>query len=299
MQQWSKALTQYAQHSLVDERQYWLDQLSMPVAKQINNQRQSTLAIELPQVMKSCQLLLSPEATQAIIGHCNDAYLTTINELLLSALSCAWQQWTGQNTLRIEMESHGREELFEDIDISETVGWFTALYPQVISGDSANVGQTIVQVKEQYRALPNRGLGFGLLKYTLNDPQIKVLDNVASECAVIFNYLGQFDTTTGLPQLFDSTGEATGFNASPEQQQNHLLAINGMVSEQQLSFSISYHTNRIDDAEVATLTRLFEQSLMLIVNHCEDKNTDVRLYQQNASLIINPQQDMSDEGIEI
>jgi non-ribosomal peptide synthase protein (TIGR01720 family) len=305
VKQWIDALTDYthsnqADSALTQERDYWIAQLTLPVASQITNQRQQPLQVAQPEPLLSCELRLAAKQTQSLLGHCNEAYLTSINELLLSALLNAWQQYSGQNVLRLEMESHGREELFESIDVSETVGWFTALYPQIVhcqANDSLD--QQIKQVKEQYRALPNKGIGFGLLKYLRQDPQILALKGDNNQGAVVFNYLGQFDASLGEEQLFAHAREATGYNSNINQSQQGLLAINGMVTDQQLSFSITYLDSRISTQAVENLADLFKQALLGVIEHCEHKITQISLYEQASSLIVNPQESLLDEGIEI
>ena len=56
-------------------------------------------------------------------------YNTQINDVLLTALGRAWAKWTGSRTLYTNLEGHGRENLFEDVDVSRTVGWFTSIFP--------------------------------------------------------------------------------------------------------------------------------------------------------------------------
>jgi len=48
-----------------------------------------------------------------------------------SSRRCAWRCATGRGAERlfVDVESHGREELVEGLDLSRTVGWFTAIHP--------------------------------------------------------------------------------------------------------------------------------------------------------------------------
>ena len=57
------------------------------------------------------------------------AYNTQINDVLLTALLRAWNKWSGSRVLFTNLEGHGRENLFEDVDLSRTVGWFTSIFP--------------------------------------------------------------------------------------------------------------------------------------------------------------------------
>ena len=75
----------------------------------------------------------------------------------------------------LDLEGHGREEIFADVDLSRTVGWFTSLFPvrldpgaldldEALAGGPA-LGRALKSIKEQLRALPDNGLGYGLLRY--------------------------------------------------------------------------------------------------------------------------------------
>ena len=75
----------------------------------------------------------------------------------------------------LDLEGHGREEIFADVDLSRTVGWFTSLFPvrldpgaldldEALAGGPA-LGRALKRIKEQLRALPDHGLGYGLLRY--------------------------------------------------------------------------------------------------------------------------------------
>jgi amino acid adenylation domain-containing protein len=71
--------------------------------------------------------------TTVLLHEVPDAYRTGVTEALLSALSRVLADWTGQDRVGIAVEGHGRADLFEDADLSRTVGWFTALFPLALT----------------------------------------------------------------------------------------------------------------------------------------------------------------------
>jgi len=62
--------------------------------------------------------------------------ITQINDVLLT-LQCKLLQWTGERTLLVEQEGHGREDVFDDVDLSRTIGWFT-IFPVVLKLEEAS-----------------------------------------------------------------------------------------------------------------------------------------------------------------
>ena len=65
----------------------------------------------------------------------------------------------------IGLEGHGREDIAAGIDTSRTVGWFTSLYPVVLEVPASPGADALIKsVKEQLRRVPDKGMGYGVLK---------------------------------------------------------------------------------------------------------------------------------------
>ncbi|MEU1091637.1 condensation domain-containing protein, partial [Streptomyces sp. NPDC005892] len=159
---------------------------------------------------ESFTLDLSVGETEKLLTSVPAVFRAGVNDVLLTALALALRQWAPAYAARgvlLDVEGHGR---YEDLlgaghDLSRTVGWFTSMYPvrvdpgplewaEVVAA-GPEVGGALKQVKEQLRAVPDQGLGFGLLRY-LNPGTAAVLAGAASPM-VGFNYLGRFATDTG------------------------------------------------------------------------------------------------------
>ncbi len=106
----------------------------------------------------------------------------------------------------IQLEGHGREALFDDIDLTRTVGWFTSLYPLRLTPanieEAAGQGASIKAIKEQLRAVPHKGLGYGVLRYLADEPTRQRHGRRCRQAPVTFNYLGQFDQSFAADALF-------------------------------------------------------------------------------------------------
>ncbi|MGE2725866.1 amino acid adenylation domain-containing protein, partial [Mycolicibacterium pulveris] len=162
--------------------------------------------------------LLDAETTHMLLGEVPAAFHAAVHEILLIAFALAWAQYLGTDgaPIAIDVEGHGRDEdvalagdgAEQHIDLSRTVGWFTAKYPvalnlggpvgglrwtQVVAGDAA-LGAVIKDAKEQLRSLPD-GLTYGLLRYLNPDADLSGADPVIG-----FNYLGRL----GAPAAYAS-----------------------------------------------------------------------------------------------
>ncbi len=140
---------------------------------------------------------LAEGATRQLLGEALRAYRLRPEEMLLTGLALALSRWSGERRLRVDNESHGRAGERFDLDVSGTVGWFTALFPVLLELPPAELGlgEALLAIKEQLRAVPGArrgapGLGWGVLREEL-------IDGRPSASEVVFNYLGRLDS--GLP----------------------------------------------------------------------------------------------------
>ncbi|HEX4582725.1 MAG TPA: amino acid adenylation domain-containing protein, partial [Acidobacteriaceae bacterium] len=117
------------------------------------------------------RLTLPHELTAPLLSSVPAALHARVNEVLLAAFAMAVAEWrkrqghSNETALLLDLEGHGREEIFDGVDLSRTVGWFTCMYP--VRLDAAGLGPiaTLKQVKEQLRKVPDNGVGYGLLRY--------------------------------------------------------------------------------------------------------------------------------------
>ena len=113
---------------------------------------------------------LSEEETRGLLQEVPEKYHTQINDALMMALGQALGEWAGRETVTVDLEGHGREELFEELDVTRTVGWFTTMYPVVLPGKVKEPGQALKEVKERLRGVPRRGIGYGVRKWLKGEP---------------------------------------------------------------------------------------------------------------------------------
>jgi amino acid adenylation domain-containing protein/non-ribosomal peptide synthase protein (TIGR01720 family) len=271
---WAERLGVYAQSAeLRQELDYWLAN---------SQKRMSPLPrdyFEQPNTVASAHTVsvsLSMEDTQALLQQVPAAYKTQINDLLLTALVQAFRQWTRKNTLLVELEGHGRETLFDDIDVSRTIGWFTTRFPilldlggvEVTSETSNTIDAALKSVKEQLRWIPNRGLSYGLLRYLNENPEINKKLQAFPQPEVSFNYLGQFDRVLPESTPFRLAKESLGAERSLQGTRTHLIAIDGIVLEGRLQLDWTYSENVHRRATIENLTQNFIAALRGIIHHC-------------------------------
>ncbi len=218
---------------------------------------------------KKIKVMLDRDATQALLQTVPAAYNTHINDVLLTALARAWSEWTGSNILYTNLEGHGRENLFDDVDISRTAGWFTSIFPVRLELKDAakdwRPGEALKSVKEQLRGIPQRGVGYGILRYLESSGELAA----RPEPAMVFNYFGQFDQAIAGSKLFRFAEESTGPWHAPSQKRRHVLEINSMVTGGRLEVECGYNPALHAEKDIRRFTEEVLNALKEIIEHCQ------------------------------
>ncbi|MFF5337254.1 amino acid adenylation domain-containing protein [Streptomyces sp. NPDC013181] len=128
----------------------------------------------------------SPEATEALLTTLPAAYRAGVDEVLLAALVLALRGWgLRDDAVTVSLEGHGREHL----DLARTVGWFTSEFPVRVPA-SDDVRDVLRAAKEARRAVPDGGIGYGVLRHL--DPETSPALAAVPPPDVLLNYLGRF-----------------------------------------------------------------------------------------------------------
>ncbi|HVR96291.1 MAG TPA: amino acid adenylation domain-containing protein, partial [Thermoanaerobaculia bacterium] len=260
-QRWAWHLVELAASPEVEEQgSWWLERLQVPAAP---------LPVDFADgadtagSARSVAVSLDEKETRALLQEVPRAYRTQINDVLLAALAEALSGWTGSRRILIDLEGHGRES--DALDVSRTMGWFTALYPVVLDLEGVQApGEVLKSVKEQLRAVPGRGLSYGLLRYLAPGEALRRLP----AADVVFNYLGQLDGAVAEGRLLRGSGESAGPVRDPRQPRAHRLDVSGSVLGGRLRMVWSYSENRYLRETVEVLAERFATALRELIAHC-------------------------------
>jgi amino acid adenylation domain-containing protein/non-ribosomal peptide synthase protein (TIGR01720 family) len=256
---WPEKLTAYTRTKQYQEaKAWWQDfaQQQMPVIADENARLTGQKGV------KRASFLLNRELTDSLLTRAHEPFYTQINDLLLAALLSAVKKQFNEEKLLIALEGHGRESIDKHVNISRTIGWFTSIYPVLLSSRSTGMTGLIKEVKEELRSVPNKG--FDYLLYQLLEPQDK---DAQIRPQIIFNYLGQFDSDMkNLP--FELADESHGSSQSKEEELLYDLDITGVVREGQLEMSLRYQAEKFSKDTISQLMQGYEESLAELISHC-------------------------------
>jgi non-ribosomal peptide synthase protein (TIGR01720 family) len=247
---------------------------------------------------------LSAHETAALLREVPAAYRTQVNDVLLAALARAVARWTGERRLRVDLEAHGREELFEGVDLSRTVGWFTAVHPVVLELPAGGgEGDALKAVKEQLRAVPRHGVGYGLLRWQ-GPAEVREALARAPRPQVAFNYLGQFGGTLPGGGLLAFADDPTGPQQDPAAPREHLLEVVGAVRGDRLEVAWTPAPGALPRATVERLAGWYLDELRALIAHCLDEGaggatpSDFSLVQIDADTLALLEADFLDDELE-
>jgi len=265
---WSEGLQVYASSSTVQEEEaFWRQQCQEPLPLPVDFPGGSNLVRDEETITAA----LSREETERLLTEAHTAYHTQINDLLLAAFLRACHQWTGHCQLRVDLESHGREqELFPGVDLSRTVGWFTSLYPLVLEAlDPTRSSELIKAVKEQLRAVPRGGVGYGL-RHHGGKATRGGEGHGAMRADIAFNYLGQLDgiLPAGSPLRPLREGGTPGPPVAAAEPRSHRLEVVATVSEGRLRVRCTYSRTLHLRKTIERLVEGFLEALRDLVEHC-------------------------------
>jgi amino acid adenylation domain-containing protein/non-ribosomal peptide synthase protein (TIGR01720 family) len=240
-QEWVERLQEYAaSEEVAKEFDYWNREINravaaLPIDTEIVGDNTVASA-------RKISVSLSVDETRLLLTQATKKYRARINEVLLSAVMQGYTQWTGQTSLKLDVEGHGREQEFVgEVDLTRTVGWFTSVYPVVLEvAGGADVVTVLKSAKEDLRRIPREGLGYGVLRFMSPDPSVRAALAGAGKADVTFNYLGQFDGVLNEDGLLRAAAEFAGPSVDKNTKRHYAVEIYGSISEGRLHLVWSY-----------------------------------------------------------
>ena len=255
---WAAVLQDLSKKISSEEKQYW--------NKVIQKSRTQSFSDYEPgqDQLKECESLkenLTEEETSQLLTNANKTYRTKADELMITALAMVLSKYYKSNEVTIELEGHGRENISEEIDVSNVIGWFTSLYPITLNIKGEVLSSNIKNVKEQMRNVPNKGLHYGVLRYITQEfiheqPRL-----------IRFNYLGDFNSSFS-NNLFQLAEENSGRDISEMNELDSLIEINSYIVDNKLMVSFTYGRKTFKSATVIQLVKDYMEKLRELIKHC-------------------------------
>jgi amino acid adenylation domain-containing protein/non-ribosomal peptide synthase protein (TIGR01720 family) len=208
-QSWAKQIQQVSKGSNLT-----LPNFEIPVDAQGENTEASSRLVTYSFAMDESRRLVQTSAK--------------VEDILLTAFVRTLIKWVENTNVCIDLEGHGRDALGDEVDVSRTVGWFTKLYTASFAVKAnATALEALRLVKNQrYEAYHSTKSG-----------------QKQSISPVSFNYLGQFRQLDQDSGVLSGAPEEVGETVFPTMKRPYLLDAIGVISGDQLTFTLRYSQN--------------------------------------------------------
>ncbi|MEO9892386.1 condensation domain-containing protein [Aurantibacter sp.] len=266
IKQWGEILYSKTQSTdLNKEIEFWQEQCieteHFPSDFKVENSiyRESTIGIY--------QSIIHRENLRDLLKNVNETYNTRTEDLLITALFTTITDWTNSSNLVLGLEHNGRHSTNLDIDISNTVGWFTSFFPILFEKEKSNdKGNLVSSIKEKLRSVPNNGIGFGLLKYMSGEDCFNLFDG---EPQIIFNYLGvQNNAINNSNLIFE---QLSNYSRDPHSERTYGIEINAFIKNDKIQVNWSYTNTLYKESTIKILSQNFENNLQALYDYCLNK----------------------------
>ncbi|MFC9538783.1 amino acid adenylation domain-containing protein [Lysinibacillus sp. NPDC056959] len=273
-QEWALELKKLVGSRKLDkDYQYWrsFNPKRVPFPRDFTNGENSLVSA------RNISVSLLENETEELLRLVPKTFGCQINDILLAALFITFKNEKAHQNLYIDLEGHGREEIIDKVDLSRTIGWFTSIYPVFIDANKVREDKDLKNlvkiVNEKLQTIPNRGIGFGLLRY-LNDSQDesdKLRNFPAAE--VKFKYLGQFDQTFN-SSIFKMDQRFKGGDIDNRGGRSYILDILAMVTDKRLKINWEYSCNINHQITIQKLADNYIDNLRKMIGYCK-KNKEL------------------------
>ncbi|WP_434756433.1 amino acid adenylation domain-containing protein [Paenibacillus amylolyticus] len=261
--EWAEKLSALSDGIPIDDVNYWRSITGKGKELPIDH----SFGVATEETAHTITLRLNEEITGHLTHTLPQRAKLKVQESLIAALNRALYHWLDEaNPVKVDIEGHGREEyLFDHVDVSRTVGWFTSMFPILLNiGESESIHACIQHAKEKLRSVPHKGLSYGVIKYLSDQPQIHSKEIEPSQ--ILFNFLGKTDVTSNLETQIRMSSDPTGDYRSPKNQMPYLLEFNSEISDGKLTIHTKYSQAKFLEKTVQTLLSAWESAIHEIVH---------------------------------
>ncbi len=259
---WADALRRYAnERSVLDSVAAW---------QQLNDSDSALLGLgerdpEAASASGNCvSVSIDATVTRKLLTDVTAGWRTQAPDILIAALIRVIHARANIEKLQIDIEGHGREDIGDDASVLRTVGWFTSIYPVtfVLSAED-DLADSVRRVRDTTRAVPHRGLSYGVLKYLAKQASI---DSLPSS-SVLFNYLGKWDRAAHDESVI-RLQEPIMLSSSPQNESPYQLEVDAIVFDGCLTVNWRFDDQHIAAHRMEALVSAYRSELLALIEYC-------------------------------
>ncbi len=189
----------------------------------------------------------------------------TYEEVLLAATTQAIGHVLSVDNLLLDIEKHGRNTFFDNIDTSRTIGWFTLRFPIVLQSlGKLSPMELLNEILEKIRCDPKHQLAYPVIKYMMKKGE--KTENIQSLMPEIcFNNLGQFQPQDDLSKLKILDADK-GNGADPKTNKRYKIELTTSVFNERLNIYIRASRKHYQPETIKKISDCFLVNLLEYIN---------------------------------
>lgn len=251
VKQWADALSAFAQkQSTNQELGYWqkIDQVEVQAFNQVASDKPNYLFQPQELIVQ-----IDQQQTKKLLIELPKRMSVPIQDVLLTAFAHTILGFTNAKSFKVDIEGHGREDLGENINTLRTIGWFTSIYPLLITSESLSLsGKDLKVVKEWLKQVPNHGVGYAVLG--LNKPS-----------EFLFNYMGQWDKNLSQDSRFSFAQPIA--KSHDQTASTYAIELNAMVFNDCLQLVLSVNNGIFDEFKSDNIKAALTNNLLALIDY--------------------------------
>ncbi len=260
-QKWAQYLKDYSlRKNSHKEALYW-EKLEEEKIVAIPTKKIDTIKVDYTKQIVNFNL--NESLTNQLQNKVHDIYNTNIHEVLLTGLALAIKDTYSLEKSIVELNNHPREEVYEEINVSRTIGDFTSIYPIVLNiSDTKNPKEALIRVKDDVRRVSDNGIIYGLMKYM----EKKLVNNI--EPSVCFKFIEDFNNNNDKidTSIFQLESESIGHISDRQNENRSLIEVLGFIQEEKLNVQISYPIFLYEKETIEELIKNYEFNLTNLID---------------------------------
>ncbi|MBD1379485.1 non-ribosomal peptide synthetase [Metabacillus arenae] len=217
------------------------------------------------------ECLLGKEDTKSLLREVPKYYGTQVNELVLSAIILSLKQFSKDDNVLIDIETHGRKPLNNELDLSRTVGWFTSIHPLYFNIPDLNSpnGDLLKYVKNTMREVPNEGIGYGVKRWLKHENSIVSRDSAQYPTAMFsYNYLGKIDQAFFKSKAFTFHSYLSETVKDQHEKRLYLLDFEPYIFEDQFCLRVVYSKTSFSEMAISVLAEEIVENIRKLISFC-------------------------------
>jgi non-ribosomal peptide synthase protein (TIGR01720 family) len=251
--QWASYIHNYNMNISNSEKEYW-NELLVKEPTDIHKQN------DIEDIYETLGVIfyeIAEEDVKQMELRGRDFYNIKLEDLLISTLIITLRRITEEEEIVFEREHIGRIQNDDDINVTQTIGWFTCIEPCLFKISENDLEKNLISIKEQ---LQKKSI------YSKQNFQyfFDQNSNLQRKKYIRFNYLGEFDDLESNSSLFSEIG--FGLESHEKKELTSLMDIDVFIIEKRIKIYVSFSEKRYHYEEVEGFLKKYKQAMSDILD---------------------------------